>query len=129
MPNVEIGELVVLGILSATFVGYFVGVIALIAWGRRIAKRLGGRWRFAPWLPALGLLVQLGGTCSTVGSLVMVFRGMATSDAALRATVLAQGISEAMKATACAVPISLLVYGASIVLFAVVGRRPPSIRD
>ncbi|UJR87214.1 Hypothetical protein I5071_050 (plasmid) [Sandaracinus amylolyticus] len=59
----------------------------------------------------------------------MVFRGMTTSDTASRATLLAHGLSEAMNATACAVPISLLVYGASIVLFAVVCRRPPRSGD
>jgi hypothetical protein len=45
-------------------VGLFVQAaiaLGLLLWARWVARRLGGRWRLAAWLPAVALALNLGG--------------------------------------------------------------------
>jgi hypothetical protein len=101
--------------------------IGLWAWGRWVARRHGGRmWNVLAWLPLISLgLTMLGGCVSSLW-IVRSFGMLAATDAATRATVLAQNISEAMNFGAV---FALLALGLYFVVFValILGslKKPP----
>ena len=104
-------------------IGFLVNIaipLALFAWGRSVANRRGGRgWRVASYLPLVAALASLVGFFFTIVGLIGAFEAVSDTDAASRATVLSQGIATAMWATAIGMGLSIVLYVASIVVFAV----------
>jgi MotA/TolQ/ExbB proton channel family len=123
MPSAGGSETVVMiGAFASLVVSVLVYVgtaLGLTTWARAVARRRGGRgWKLAAWLPLLGLAATALGMAGTVLGLVTAFGSVASVDAASRSAVLAQGISEAMNATAFGVGGSILCFVLSAVISA-----------
>jgi len=89
-------------------------------WGRSVAKKRGGRgWLLASYLPLLAATASMVGVFFTIVGLIRAFGAVAHADPSSKATLLAEGIATAMWATALGVGVSLVLYVASIVTFAV----------
>jgi hypothetical protein len=100
--------------------------VGLWIWGRRVAAKHGGRaWRWAARMPLAALAVGLLGAGVTVVALVRAFRAIAAVPPEQKATLLSERIAGAMVATAVAGPVSLLLYVASVVVFAVGSAQSP----
>lgn len=101
-------------------------VVALYAWGRRVAARHGGVWwQRASKLPLVAFASELLGVALTVVFLVRSFGALDRVDASHKAEVLARSISNAMNASAVFVVLAALLYLASVVVFAVGTLRKP----
>lgn len=88
------------------------------------ANHGGGRaWRWAARTPVAALVVGFLGAGVTVVALVSAFRAVASVPPEQKADLLADGIARAMVATAVVGPMSLLLYAASVVVFAVGSAR------
>lgn len=102
-------------------------VLALFAWGRSVAAKHGTRgWRIAAWMPIAGLVVHHVGVLGTVVGLVRAFGAVSSVAPSDRAPMLANGIATAMVSTAVGVSLSLVLYLASVVTFAVGSARAPA---
>lgn len=111
---VELASLII-GVL--VYVGTALG---LTTWARAVAKRRGGGrgWKLAAWLPLLALVATALGMAGTVLGLVHAFGAVASTDPASRSALLAQGISEAMSATAFGVGTSAALFALSALISA-----------
>jgi len=118
MPS-SVGEAVAIAISCAGLVVQLLVPGALFYWGRRVAARHGRAraWRVASLLPLAAFGVGVVGIVGTVLGLVHAFGAVARAEPATRATFLAQGISEAMNATAFGLVASGALYLASIAAF------------
>lgn len=109
--------------LVGGMIGFLLNIavpIALFAWGRSVANRRGGRgWRLASYLPLVAALASMVGVFLTVLGLMRAFGATASTDAASKATVLSEGIATAMWGTAIGMGLSIALYVASVVTFAV----------
>ena len=104
-------------------------VVAMHFWGRYVASRRPTRfWKVAAWVPVLLLIVPAVGVALTAMGLTHAFEAVThDADPAHRAERLAQGISEAMNATAFALALTLASYLVLVVLFLVATlRKPPA---
>jgi hypothetical protein len=103
--------------------------VALVLWGRSVAKKRGGRgWLLASYLPAVAAIASTVGVFFTIVGLIRAFGAVAHADPSSKATLLSEGIATAMWATALGVGASIVLYAASIVIFAVgelTARREP----
>jgi hypothetical protein len=100
---------------------------ALRVWGRHVAQRQGGVWwRRAAWIPFLGFGATAFGLTWTVIALMQTFDSISTMEPAQKATALDQGISQAMFATTVLLPVSGVLYVASIVVFMAGTLRRPT---
>ena len=90
---------------------------ALATWGRWVARRNGngGLFRIASYVPWIAFSLITIGTILGVVLLSRVFDAIKHSDPAYKATVLAQGISEAMNVSAM-----FLLPGYALLFFAIV---------
>lgn len=94
--------------------------VALVIWGRSVARKRGGRgWLLVSYLPLLAAMASTVGVLFTIVGLIRAFEAVAHADPASKATLLAEGIATAMWATAIGIGVSILLYVASIVAFAV----------
>ena len=93
-------------------------VVALYAWGRRVAARLGGAWwRRAAMLPLVAVASEFLGVALTAVFLVRSFGALGNVDPSRKAEMLARSISNAMNATAVFGGIAAMLYLASVVAF------------
>lgn len=101
--------------------------VGLWIWGRRVAAKHGGSraWRWAAWMPIAAMAVGFLGAVLTVVALVGEFTAIGDVPPAQRASVLSEGIARSMGAIAVAGPASLLLYVASVVVFAVGTAQGP----
>jgi hypothetical protein len=88
--------------------------VGLAWWGANVGRRRGGAWRHLVWLPLAGLLAGGLGIGVTVLGLIRAFDAVESVDAARKADVLADGIAQAMTATAVFVPISWGLYALAL---------------
>jgi hypothetical protein len=92
----------------------------LVIWARRLSKRSAWPgWKLATWVPVLVFFIPAIGLVLTVRGLFRAFDAVGQSDAAQRATVLSQGISEAMTWTAISFVVPLFVYLATAIVLAI----------
>jgi hypothetical protein len=101
--------------------------VGLWIWGRRVAAKHGGgrAWRWVARMPFAALATGFLGAAVTVAALTRELSAVANAPAAQKANLLSEGIARAMLATAVAAPVSLLLYLASVVVFAVGSTRSP----
>lgn len=110
----------VVGAIAVAAVLQLLFSLGLFAWGRWVARRHGGRgWRRAAWMPLVAVALAIAGMIVSTVALVRAFGAVASVEAADRARVLAENISEAMNVTALFAVPSTLLYGASIVAFSI----------
>lgn len=94
--------------------------VVLFGWGRWVASRHGSAaWRRAAWMPMVAVLLFIVGVIASTVMLIGSFGAVAQVDAANKAQVLAQHISEAMNVTAVFVLPSALIFAASCIAFTV----------
>jgi MotA/TolQ/ExbB proton channel family len=109
--------------IASGFIGLLMNLIfplLLFAWGRSVAnKRMGRGWRLASYMPLIAVISSMLGFLLTVLGLLRAFSAVANVDPSEKASHLAAGISMAMWATAIGMGISVLLYVASIVTFAI----------
>jgi hypothetical protein len=98
------------GLACVMFAGLFVSG-GLFLWGRRVAKRQGGWWRRAVWLPVLAWLVAFGGTFGG-----WFFAAVSRTPLAGRLWTASYGPS---------IELSVLLLVGSVVLFTVGSIRAP----
>jgi len=97
----------------------------LTFWAFLVAtRRKTAPYRVAVALPVLGLLAGLLGLCLTVQGLLSAFGAVAYADASERSSLLADGIANAMNATAFGIGASVLLFAASAAVSAWGSRRP-----
>jgi hypothetical protein len=100
-----------------------VGVsVGLHLWGKSIARRHPtgtAFWRRLAWAPLVALAMWIVGFNVSIVMLVRSFQRAATVDPAEKATMLAQGISEAMNFTAVVLLPTMALYLFSAVCFLV----------
>jgi hypothetical protein len=117
-------------IVSEVVVGILVQIgvsIALWKWGQSVARRHPRKfWQRSAWMPLIALVLSIVGLLTTITMLVKSFGAVAGADPAVKATVLAQGISEAMNWTAFLVLPAWGLYLASLVIFLVGTLKLPS---
>jgi len=102
-------------------------VIGLFLWGRSVAAKHDTRgWRLASWMPIAGIVVHHLGLVGTIVGLVHAFGAVASVAPEQRASQLSDGIATAMWATAFGVGLSLLLYLASVITFAIGSWTPPA---
>jgi len=102
-------------------------VIGLFLWGRSVAAKHGTRsWKLASWMPIAGIVVHHLGLVGTIVGLVHAFGAVASVAPEHRATQLSEGIATAMWATAIGVGLSLLLYIASVITFAIGSWTQPT---
>jgi hypothetical protein len=70
----------------------------------------------------------LGGLLATVIGLLLAFRAVSTADASMKASLLAQGISEAMNGTVLGI-VYVIAFGLGVVAGELMTRRPPARRE
>lgn len=100
--------------------------LGLFLWGRSVAAKHGTRgWRLASWMPIVATVAHHLGLAGTVVGLVMSFDAVASVPAAERASALSDGIATAMWSTAIGLGLSLTLYLASVITFAVGSFLPP----
>jgi hypothetical protein len=105
--------------IASTVVAFIVQLgipAALFVWGRRVAASRGNTrgYRIAAWLPIVGFVLAQVGIIGTVIGLVHAFGALGRVDAQFRAQHLAEGISEAMNATAFGLGMAILLYATSL---------------
>ncbi len=101
-------------------------VVALYAWGRRVAARHRGVWwQRASKLPLVAVASELVGVALTAVFLVQSFGALDRVDPSRKAEMLARSISNAMNATAVFGVLAALLYVASVVVFAIGTLRKP----
>jgi hypothetical protein len=112
------------GLLLGAFLQAAVAV-GLHIWGRWVAARQGGRWwRRASFAPLVAFGLGLVGVVVGVLFLHQAFTASGTS-AAMKAELLARGISRAMTWSACFFLPSWLLYLGGVVTFIVGSVRRP----
>ncbi len=120
-------ELIVPAILAvATQVVVSLG---LFLWARRVARRQGGVWwQRATWLPLVALGLGLIGAAASMALLTQAFDAVESTDAATKASALAEAISKTMTVTAIFAVPTWLLYAASVLisLFGSLRRPRPS---
>ena len=115
-----------LGNVAAAVVSHLLVALGLFGWGRWVARRHeSATWRRAAWMPLVAMLLSIVGVVVSTVMLIGSFGAVARADAANKAQVLAQHISEAMHVTAIFLLPSALIYAASFVTFTVGSLRPP----
>lgn len=109
--------------VASGFIGLLMNLVfplVLFAWGRSVAKRRGGRsWRLASYMPLIAVISSMLGFLLTVFGLIRSFGAVASVDPSQKAAQLSAGIAMAMWATAIGLGISVVLYIASIVTFAI----------
>lgn len=110
----------VIGVVAAAAVLQLLAALVLFAWGRWVARRRGSAgWRRAAWMPIAAMVLSIVSVVVSTVMLVGAFDTVANVDAANKARVLAQHISETMNVMAFFALPSALLYAASFVSFAV----------
>jgi hypothetical protein len=117
-------QLLILPIVTGVTIQVTVS-LALRAWGKWVASRQGQGiwWRRAAWAPVVALLLAIVGVGLTCAQLVHAFSLANLTSADQRSFVLAEGIARAMRTTGWTVPLSWLLYVASLVIFAIGSLR------
>ena len=101
--------------------------VGLHFWGRYVARRQGGRWwKRASWMPLVAFILSAIGVMLTTYFLVHAFRAITNVDPSMKATMLAQGISNAMNCTALFALPSWALFLASVIVFAVGSLKRPT---
>lgn len=101
--------------------------VGLFLWGRSVADKHGTRgWRLASWMPIAAIVIHHVGIAGTVVGLVMAFGAVASVPASERVLALSDGIATAMWSTAIGLGVSLVLYAASVITFAIGSLRPPA---
>lgn len=109
-----------LGVIGVSAVLQLLFSVGLVAWGRWVARRHGSRrWRVAAWMPLVAVGLAITGTVVSTLTLVSAFSSIQYVDPADRSRILADAISAAMNRTALFAVPSTLLYGTSIVAFAI----------
>jgi hypothetical protein len=72
----------------------------LRSWARSVSRRSGAGSKWLPRLPLLGFVLIVAGIGGTFVQLMRLFGAVAHVDPSQKAAILAQGIAEAMNATA-----------------------------
>lgn len=110
----------VVAVVAAAAVSHLLVALGLFAWGRWVARRRGtAGWRRAAWMPIVAMMLSIVGVVVSTVMLIGSFDEVANVDAANKARVLAQHISQTMNVTALFALPSALAYAASFVAFAV----------
>ena len=89
----------------------------------RVAKQRGGAYRYAIALPGVGFFASMAGGMLTLMGLIHAFGAVANAPPDVRASALADGISEAMNGTAYGLVAAILLYLTSAILSSVGSRR------
>jgi hypothetical protein len=98
--------------------------VALVAWGHSVARRRGGRWWLAMWLPAVAGLLSGAALVAVVTLLVQAFEAIDGAPPEAKARQLSESINGAMGwGLALGGPAWALYFG-SIVAFSVGSLRP-----
>ena len=121
------GELVVIaatGLMSLLALG---AIVALVAWGRWVARRQGGgAWSAAAWMPVVALLMHVGGGCIAGGMLAYAFDDVSSVAVEQRASALSSMISTTMTVSAVVWALATLLLVASIVVCTIGTVRAPA---
>jgi hypothetical protein len=109
-----------LTILAVAGLGQLLISLLLFLWGRFVGRRRRGTWwRRAAWLPWVACAVAMTTLTLSLSGMIRSFEVVATTEAANKATVLADGISSAMAPLALGIPVAWLLYTVSFVTFLV----------
>jgi hypothetical protein len=94
-----------------------IAIASLLRWvALRIARRRGGAfWRWAAYVPLLGLACAVFGAIVSSVILVHTLRAIQFADPSVKASLLAQGISEAMNCSVLFVLAALVSYVGSAI--------------
>jgi len=125
MAETIVGLTVLFGVVG---VQLLIG-LGLFVWARFVARRHRAPWwRHARWLPLVALALMLVGVGLSALLIVRAFSAVAGVDAAMKATLLAQGISEATNTGAFFSLPAWVLYVVSLVSSVVgsLGRPRPS---
>lgn len=115
-----------IGNVAAAVVAHLLVAIGLFGWGRWVARRhKSAAWRRAAWMPLVAMLLSVVGVVVSIVMLIGAFGAVARVEAADKAQVLAQHISEAMHVTGIFLLPSALIYAVSFVAFMVGSFRQP----
>lgn len=115
-----------IGNVATAAVVHLLVALMLFRWGRWVACRHGSTtWRRAAWMPIVAVLLFVVGVVVSTVMLIGSFGAVAHADAANKAQVLSQHISEAMNVTAVFLLPSALIYAVSLVAFTVGSLRRP----
>ncbi len=110
MPSIALPFLVAAVVQALLAVG-------LLAWAGWVARRQRGRWwRRARWLPGVALGLALIGIASSGYFIARALTATSGSEPSMKATLLAQNISEAMNCAACFALPAWGLYLISVVL-------------
>lgn len=124
--NAGAGESAVIASVAMAIAFHVVCALVLFAWGRWVARRRGtAGWRRAAWMPIGALVTAAVGIVVSVFGLLRAFGAVASVDAADKARVLAQAISESMNAAVFFAIPSALLYVASLLAFAIGSLASP----
>lgn len=104
--------------------------VGLALWARAIQRKHAGLlWRLNVWVAPAAMALWVVGSLLSGLLLLRAFDGVASTDAASRATLLARGISEAMNTSAFFFLTSLLLYLGSAILCIVGAIKPAAPRE
>lgn len=124
MPGIgEAGVILLILLALAGVLGVFGG---MILWGRWVARRQGGAWRYTVWMPAASLLCWMVGNVWTALGLQRAFASVGEQPPESRAVHLADGIAAAMRGTVIFGTLATGLGIVSVVVFVVGSFRAPS---
>lgn len=122
------GELVVIAATGLMLLLALGAIVALVVWGRWVARRQGGgAWSAAAWMPVVALLMHVGGGCVASAMLAYAFEDVSSVAVEQRAAALASMISATMNMSAVVWGLAMLLLVASIVICTVGTVRAPAI--
>jgi hypothetical protein len=101
--------------------------VVLSVWGWRVSKRQGsGWWSLFVWMPLFALGIEILGILWTLVQLMDVFAAVANISPDDKATVLKNGISEAMVTTWVSLAVAGVLLLVSLMMLVVATVKKPS---
>jgi hypothetical protein len=124
-PPTDFLTTLLLGVGGIAF--QLLAAVVLSVWGWRVSKRQGsGWWSLFVWMPLFALGIEILGILWTLVQLMDVFEAVANISPDDKATVLKNGISEAMVTTWVSLAVAGVLLLVSLVMLVAATVKKPS---